>query len=186
MYLFLTEKVPLYHTSYWQMVPSLQLGIPFNCRKCNVFKIWVNHKTTTFSRLCHCDLYTLRRFLQSEKTDFPTISYTWSLTKAPHSGEPRRKGHYRKYAPPPAPRAFGRDTDCWYSSGDGVHFKYGTIGCTKQSTFKRQTINKPYLMHKPCISFFYIDGFSYFGVSLGAYVVSNLKLTINALSLKVF
>ena len=68
--------------------------------------------------------------LQSEITDFPTLSYTWNLTKAPHSEEPPRKDHYREYIPP-HPTPLGRLT-AGNSSGDGVDFMCGTIGGTKQ------------------------------------------------------
>ena len=35
-------------------IPSLErLCIPFNCCKCTVFKIWINHKTRTSSQLFH-------------------------------------------------------------------------------------------------------------------------------------
>ena len=56
---FLTDKLPLSHTFYWQMIPlprrmpGLELCLPLNCCKCIVFKIWINHKTRTFSRLFH-------------------------------------------------------------------------------------------------------------------------------------
>ena len=49
LYNFLTEQVPLSYTFYWH--PCLELCNPFNCWKCTVFKIWINHKTRTFSRL---------------------------------------------------------------------------------------------------------------------------------------
>ena len=71
--------------------------------------------------------------LQSEITDFPTLSYTWDLTKAPHSGEPPRKDHYRGYIPPhPTPPHPPRAFDCWHSSDVGVNFMCPTIGGTKQ------------------------------------------------------
>ena len=35
-------------TSCWQMVPLLHA---FNCSECTVLKIWITHKTKTFSRL---------------------------------------------------------------------------------------------------------------------------------------
>ena len=56
---FLTDKLPVSHTFYWQMIPlprrmpGLELCLPLNCCKCIVFKIWINHKTRTFSRLFH-------------------------------------------------------------------------------------------------------------------------------------
>ena len=31
-------------------IPSLELYIPSNCCKCTIFKIWINHKTRTFSQ----------------------------------------------------------------------------------------------------------------------------------------
>ena len=34
-------------------VPSLDLSIPFNCFKLIVFKVWIDHKTRTFSQLFH-------------------------------------------------------------------------------------------------------------------------------------
>ena len=57
LYAIFNRKGTLSHTFYWRMVPfhipCLQLCISFNCCKCNVFKIWINHKTRTFSRLIH-------------------------------------------------------------------------------------------------------------------------------------
>ena len=38
-------------------------------------------------------------FLQTEMTDFPTLSDFWSLKKVPVSAEPPRIGHYREYLP---------------------------------------------------------------------------------------
>ena len=58
LYTFLTAKVPLSYTFYQQLkwypfhIPIIELCIPFNCCKCTVW-IWMNHKTTTFSRLFH-------------------------------------------------------------------------------------------------------------------------------------
>ena len=50
--------MPLSYTFYQQLkwypfhIPIIELCIPFNCCKCTVW-IWMNHKTTTFSRLFH-------------------------------------------------------------------------------------------------------------------------------------
>ena len=74
---------------------------PIYCRKCIVFKIWINDKTKIFflafltARKCIC--YPFWAFLQHEMTDFPclwcsstseirTLSYTWSLKKVPLTG----------------------------------------------------------------------------------------------------
>ena len=112
---FLPEKVPLSYTFYWQMVPlSHTLCIPLNCCKDTVFKIRINHKTRTFSRIFHGHkmlLWALLSLLTTEMTDFPTLSYTstnviltlwytWSLKKLPLRAELPRIGHYREYPPP--------------------------------------------------------------------------------------
>ena len=72
-----------------------------------------------FSQLCHShELLALWDILQTEMTDFPTLSYTstsdfttlshtWSVKKVPYQAEPLRKGHYREYPPsPPAQDQF--------------------------------------------------------------------------------
>ena len=55
---FLREKLPLWIYLLWGTrfpfhIPSLELFSLFNCWKCTVFKIWINHKTRTFCRLFH-------------------------------------------------------------------------------------------------------------------------------------
>ena len=71
---------------YLQVVPRLELCIPFNCHKLTVFKICRNHKTRTYFRFFHSRkmrLLAFWAFLQTEITDFPTLSrlsaymYTW-------------------------------------------------------------------------------------------------------------
>ena len=74
----LAEEVPFSYTFYWQMVPLSK-----TC-KCTVFKIWINHKTRTFTRLFNgheMHLLALLGLLHTKMTDFPTLSYgAFSLT----------------------------------------------------------------------------------------------------------
>ena len=56
--LTLTQKryhfcIPHIEKWYPFHIPTLELCIPFNCCKCTVFTIWINHKTRTFSWLSH-------------------------------------------------------------------------------------------------------------------------------------
>ena len=92
--------VPLSHTS-------------FNCCKCIVFSMGINHKNITFSRLYKAIKLICSALSQTEMTDFstlsyttltskiPTLSYTWSLKEIPLRAEPPRIGHYREYPPLP-------------------------------------------------------------------------------------
>ena len=81
----------------FHIYPVSNFSSPLNCCKCIVFKTWINHKTRTYCRLFHNNkiyLLAIWAFLQTEKTDFPTLlltstgeiptlSYTWSLKKVP-------------------------------------------------------------------------------------------------------
>ena len=66
-YLF---HIPFTDKWYPFHIPSLDLCSPFNCWKCNILKIWINHKSRTFSRILHSH----------------EIPYTWRLKKVPLSG----------------------------------------------------------------------------------------------------
>ena len=104
-------------------IPSLESCIPFNCCKSTLFKIWIDHKTRTLSRLFHSykvHLLALLGLLQTKVTDFPTL-YTFhivQLMKSPpihiaeawkrypfgveppcisHYQEPMGSGHFREY-----------------------------------------------------------------------------------------
>ena len=46
-------NIPSMGTRFPFHIPSLELFSLFNCWKCTVFKIWINHKTRTFCRLFH-------------------------------------------------------------------------------------------------------------------------------------
>ena len=63
--------------------PRLELCVSFNCRKCAVFQIWINHKNRAFSRLFHCRkmhlLALMGHFTDRTATDFPTLSYTSTI-----------------------------------------------------------------------------------------------------------
>ena len=78
---------------------SLELCIPFNYRKFTVFKVWLNFK----KQLSYMDLFTAIEYIcwlfwafsDTEMTDFPTLSYTWSLEKVPRLGGVfHYRGHY--------------------------------------------------------------------------------------------
>ena len=75
----------------------LELCIPFNCCKYTVSKIWINHKTRTFSWLFHCHKIDLLALFMHQNNRFPypiiyfnlwnvypfIVSYTWSPKKVP-------------------------------------------------------------------------------------------------------
>ena len=156
---FFTGMVPLSHTFCWQKtpfhVPSLVLLIIF---KGNVFEISLNHKTRKFSRPSFSPPLNTSVFpwgvfsLQSEITDFLTFSYTWNLTKAPHSGEPPRKDHYREYTPP---QPLGRLTA-------GIHQAMVSILCAQPlGEQNKETNNKRALSDAQTVIYpSYIDNFS--------------------------
>ena len=80
---FFTKKVTLFLPSFdkWYPfhIPCLGLCIPLNFCKCKVFKIGVNHKNRTFSRLFKTITFICLPFwtlLQTQTTDFPTLLYT--------------------------------------------------------------------------------------------------------------
>ena len=91
---FLTERVLLSYTFYkWCRfyipggdsnrllhIPSVELCIPFHCCKCTVFKI--NHKSNLFQSLKNASASPFGPFLQTEMTDFPTVSYTSAIVKS--------------------------------------------------------------------------------------------------------
>ena len=116
---FLPENLPLSYALYWQMVPlSHTLCIPLNCCNDTIFKIWINHKTTT-SRHFHSHKMPPVNLLTTEMTDFPTFSYTltnvtptlwytWSLEKLSLRAEVPRIGHYREYPLPQGGRLRSR------------------------------------------------------------------------------
>ena len=102
---FFTKTVPLSCTSSIDKwcpfhIPCLELCIPFTCCKCTFFLIGIDHKnrrffSTLWSHKSH--LLALWTLLQTQMTDFPslsytstskipTLSYTWSLRKIPLSG----------------------------------------------------------------------------------------------------
>ena len=63
----------------FHIYPVSNFSSPLNCCKCIVFKTWINHKTRTYCRLFHNNkiyLLAIWAFLQTEKTDFPTLLLT--------------------------------------------------------------------------------------------------------------
>ena len=82
MYYFWQKRYPFRIPSidkwYPFHIPCLGLCIPFNCCKCTVFEIWINHKTRMFSRIHRHKIHHLAvlGFLQKEETYFPTLWYT--------------------------------------------------------------------------------------------------------------
>ena len=75
---FPAEKLPSIGKWYHFHVPSLELCILFNCCKCTVFQVWINHKIR-FCRLFHshkknasvspfCPFYD-----QNDKSPYPTL-----------------------------------------------------------------------------------------------------------------
>ena len=101
VYHFWQKTYPFWTASIdkWYPFHNLEFCIPFNCCKCTLFKIWIDHKTRTFSWLFHSFMYrvhllTLLGLSQTKMTVFPTRSYSstneipthsyhWSLKKVP-------------------------------------------------------------------------------------------------------
>ena len=91
VYLLLTNGTPFPYPVY--NFPSL-----LNCSKGTVFKIWINHKNRTFSRLFHSHEMHLLALLGLYRPKWQisspfyilqqvkSLSYTWSLKKVPLSG----------------------------------------------------------------------------------------------------
>ena len=101
-------------------IPCLELCISFNCCKCTLFKIWINHKTRIFPLLFHrhkmhllalLGLFTDRndRFLPLQILQLLKFLpfYTPAWKRCPFRAEPSRIGHYREYPP---------ETECWSSN----------------------------------------------------------------------
>ena len=142
-------------------VPSLLLLIIFNCFKGNVFEIWLNHKTRKFSRPSFSPRLNRSVIpwgvfsLQSEITNSLTLSYTWNLTKAPHSEEPPRKDHYKEYTPP-HPTPLERLTA-------GIHQAMVSILCAQPLVAQtKETNNKRALSDAQTViyPFYILDNFS--------------------------
>ena len=90
----------LYCTFYWQ--PSVDVCIPFNCSKCTVFVIWINHKTRTFSRSFRNQRMHLLALLglsdQNDRFCYPFIYLKPDKgTPPPPWAEPPHIGCYREY-----------------------------------------------------------------------------------------
>ena len=74
IYHFWQERYPFHKpTGKWYLfhMSTLEICIPFNCCKCSVFWLWINHKTRLFYRPCHC--HKVKPFLQTKVTDLPTF-----------------------------------------------------------------------------------------------------------------
>ena len=72
---FLTENESIPSIDKWYPfhIPILELCFPYNCCKCSFFKIWINHKTITFSPFLSVMKWIC---LFTERiADFPTLSY---------------------------------------------------------------------------------------------------------------
>ena len=99
-------------------IPRLELCIPFNCCKCTVFQIWIDHKTRAFSRLFHHHKMHLLALMAShftDRNDYPPYPFIYfnkrnpypfmvfhtpeAWNKYPFRAEPPRIGHYREYPP---------------------------------------------------------------------------------------
>ena len=102
---FLTEKIPFRIPSIDNFLSTpftylVELCIALNSCKRTVFKIWKNHETKTFFRLCQSHkihLFSFLSLLPTEMTDsatlsyystceIPILSYTSSLKMVPLSG----------------------------------------------------------------------------------------------------
>ena len=94
-----TEQVPFRRPSIdkWYLfhIPSLELFIPLNCCKHTVFEIWINHKTTTFSRRFSLQpkmqLLALLGLSTDRNDRFPTLSHTSTseITTLSYSSKPK-------------------------------------------------------------------------------------------------
>ena len=86
-------------------IPCLALCIPFNCCKCTVFSIGINHKSRTFSRLSpfgpfHGPKWQISLpfyILQLVKSLHFHVPEAWEWY--PFGAEPLRIGHQREYPP---------------------------------------------------------------------------------------
>ena len=83
-------------------VCSSELCTPFNCCKCTVFWIWINHKTRTSSWLFHSHKMHLSAILGlfTDWNDRFPYPCTWRLKKLSPWVEPPCIGHYMEYPPP--------------------------------------------------------------------------------------
>ena len=89
--LFDRKGAPFVYRSLTNGTPFTYLVLfftSFNCYKCAVFKMWINHKTKKFSRLfyshkIHLVILLIWAFSQTDLTDFPSLSYTPGLVKSP-------------------------------------------------------------------------------------------------------
>ena len=93
--------------------------IHFNCCKCTVFLMWINHQTRKVSRLFYSQkvpLWPFKVILQTEMkvllpfhirqlVKSPPFHKPKGWKRYPFWAEPPRIGHYRKYPPPPPPGA---------------------------------------------------------------------------------
>ena len=86
---FLTEEVSLLYTFYWQNgTPFTYLLLnPFNCFKCTVFWIWINHKTRTSSLLSRSNkMHLIALFgLFNDRNDLFPSTFTYFNQWNPHS-----------------------------------------------------------------------------------------------------
>ena len=95
---FERKGVPLSYTFYWQ--PSVEVCIPFNCSKCTVFVIWINHKTRMFPQSFHNHRMHLLALLglsdQNDRFCYPFIYLKPEKGTPPPWAEPPHIGCYRE------------------------------------------------------------------------------------------
>ena len=131
IYLFWKKRYPLRITSidkwYPFHIPSSKFGIPFNCFKCTVLKIFINHTSRTFSGLYqrwNTSVSPLEPFYQTKwhiSQPFHTLQleisrlpfrYLKPEKSKPFREEHRRIGRYMEYPPlPPWEFACARISD---------------------------------------------------------------------------
>ena len=109
-------------------IHNLRIWHPFNCCKCTVFKIGINHKT----RNCVLHCFPLAS-LQTKITDFPIPIHLLQLVKSLHKtevlkrnlfqAEPSRTGHYGGDTLPPgyqAHRHLERNLNTYRTRGNNI------------------------------------------------------------------
>ena len=96
-------RIPSVDKWYPLHVPGLELYIPFNCYKCTIFEIWINHKARTFSGLflshnIHLLVLVLGLFTERNDRVF-TTSYNSTSEIATPSEEWKKVGVFGRNRP---------------------------------------------------------------------------------------
>ena len=118
---FSRERYPFRIPSIDQWYPfhitCIELCIPFNCCKCTVFEIGINHKIKRTSRLYIAIKITCQPFWALSQTQFNFLLFFLlqlvnsqpfhtpeACKRYPFRAEPPSRGHHMEYPPPPPSR----------------------------------------------------------------------------------